>query len=219
MGIVILGQDAHARSNTVWFEVLRTQESTQLFLPVNKSQIEHAKAGLRQCAPDLSDRIHLVPARSILGETSTVWHGIRDRIHDFQPDLIHVVADRTTCSLLAATVRHSLGREHHSVSTFALPHTTAWHRTRSSAGIRGSQLGFHRAQGLARRRVADKHSDNTVCQQASRPAGISCVEHAAIRWTPASCVLRPPRAGKGRADTDHRGQQYPCEHGSPADHG
>ena len=93
MRVVIVGQDCDPRSNTVWFEVLRQMPDTRLFLPVEERHESASMSRLQEVAPDLYARIHLVRVRTPLGETSTLWSGLRRELQEANPELIHVVAE------------------------------------------------------------------------------------------------------------------------------
>ncbi len=93
MRVVVLGQDCDPRSNAVWFEVLRQQPESELFLPVEKRHETESMSRLREAAPDVYSRMRLVHMRKPLGETSALWFGLRQQLQDAQPELVHVVAE------------------------------------------------------------------------------------------------------------------------------
>ena len=93
MRVVVLGQDCDPRSNAVWFEVLRQLPETELFLPVIKQHETESMSRLREAAPDVYSRMHSVYMRRPLGETSTLWFGLRQQLQEVQPELVHVVAE------------------------------------------------------------------------------------------------------------------------------
>ena len=93
MRVAIIGQDCEPRSNTLWFEVLRTLPDAHLFLPTSSRDASEDGARLQSCAPDVRSRIELVNARMPLGETSMLWSGLRHRVEGMQPDVVHVVAE------------------------------------------------------------------------------------------------------------------------------
>jgi len=91
--IAIVGQDTDIRGNTVWFEVLRHAPEAHLLLPLGSTNPSAAKARLREAAPGLQARIHLVKSRRLLGETSELWIGLRSALESIQPELVHVIAE------------------------------------------------------------------------------------------------------------------------------
>ena len=93
MRIAIVGQDTAIRSNTVWFEVLRHLPEAHLLLPLGDTDSAAAELRLRETAPELLARIHLIKSRRLLGETSELWIGLHSTLESIQPELIHVVAE------------------------------------------------------------------------------------------------------------------------------